>query len=462
MDPGRRALYIERAVWPIGKGDRNFWLAVLVLGATVAFGLYAYVYQLQRGLGVTGLNQKVSWGFYIVNCVFFIGISYGGAMTSAILRLTNAKWRAPLTRIAEATAVAALLVGAVFPLVDLGRPDRFINVIRYAQVGSPIVWDVVAIGTYMIASLIFLYLPLIPDLAMARDALAPRTDPKRPILLDGPAPTSAFGSLRPLRRLYGILSLGWRGTPAQHRALSRGIGIMAILIIPLAVSVHSVLAWLFAVTVRAEWHSTIFAPLFVLGAMFSGVAAVILVIAALRRVYGLQPFITAKHFRYLSYLLVALGLAYVYFMVSEYLTEGYVNEESTTPVLAALLTGSFAPAFWSFTFAGLVAPIVLAAAPGRFPVARACVASALVIGGMWLKRFLIVVPGMAEPIMPWDWGQYQPTWVEIAITAGAAAAIPLILIVFFRLFPVMSVYEFEEVEGVSETLVPAGAFAGGE
>jgi molybdopterin-containing oxidoreductase family membrane subunit len=149
-------------------------------------------------------------------------------------------------------------------------------------------------------------------------------------------------------------------------------------------------------------------------------------------------------------------------MVSEYLTEGYVNEESTTPVLAALLTGSFAPAFWSFTFAGLVAPIVLAAAPGRFPVARACVASALVIGGMWLKRFLIVVPGMAEPIMPWDWGQYQPTWVEIAITAGAAAAIPLILIVFFRLFPVMSVYEFEEVEGVSETLVPAGAFAGGE
>ena len=462
MDARTREQYLERAVWPIGKGDRNFWLAVTLLGAVVAFGLYAYVYQLQHGLGVTGLNQKVSWGFYIVNCVFFIGISYGGAMTSAILRLTNAKWRAPLTRLAEATAVAALLVGAVFPLVDLGRPDRFLNILLYGQVGSPIVWDVVAITTYMIASFVFLYLPLIPDLAIARDAFAAKRQLPRSLLPGTPVPDEYTPRARVLRRVYDILALGWRGTPSQERTLARGIGIMAVLIIPLAVSVHSVLAWLFAVTVRAEWHSTIFAPLFVLGAMFSGVAAVILVIAALRRVYGLQQFITAKHFRYLSYLLVALGLAYIYFMVSEYLTEGYVNEESTTPVLAALLTGSFAPAFWGFAFAGLVAPIVLAAAPGRFPVARACLASALVIGGMWLKRFLIVVPGMAEPIMPWDWGRYQPTWVEIAITAGAAAAIPLFLIVFFRFFPVMSVHEFEEVEGAPEPLAHMPAFAGGE
>jgi len=444
MDARTRALYVERAVWPIGKGDRNFWLAVVVLMAMVAGGLYAWVYQLQRGLWVTGLNQKVSWGFYIINCVFFIGMSYGGAMTSAILRLTNAKWRAPLTRIAEATAVAALLVGAVYPIIDLGRPDRFLNVIRYAQVGSPIVWDVVAIGTYTIASFVFLYLPLIPDLAIAREALGSRT--------------------RILSPIYRVLALGWRGTPSQERALARGIGIMAVLIIPLAVSVHSVLAWLFAVTVRAEWHSTIFAPLFVLGAMFSGVAAVIIVVAALRRVYGLQPFITAKHFRYLSYLLVALGLAYVYFMISEYLTEGYVFEESTTPVLESLLTGAYAPAFWSFSIGGLVLPLVIAALPGRFPVARACVASALVIAGMWLKRFLIVVPGMANPIVPWDWGRYQPTWVEIAITAGSAAAIPLMLIVFFRFFPVMSVHELDEVEGVYEPPVPrvAPAFSGGD
>ena len=444
MDRSTRAAYIERALWPVGRGDRLFWIAVLALAATVAVGIYAYVYQLERGLWVTGLNQRVSWGFYIINCVFFIGISYGGAMTSAILRLTNAKWRAPLTRLAEATAVAALLVGAVFPIIDLGRPDRFLNVLLYPQVGSPIVWDVVAIGTYMIASLVFLYLPLIPDLAIARDTLGPRA--------------------RRLGRIYGVLSLGWRGTPAQERALQRGIGIMAVLIIPLAVSVHSVLAWLFAVTARGAWHSTIFAPLFVLAAILSGVAAVILVVAALRKVYGLQAFITARHFRYLSYLLVALGMAYLYFMISEYLTEGYVAGDEIAPVLESIFVGQYAPAFWSFTAGGLVLPLFLAGLPGRFPVARACLAAVLVIAGMWLKRFLIVVPGMAGPIMPWEWGRYQPTWVELAITAGAAAAIPLMLIVFFRFFPVMSVHEMEEVEHLEEPtarrLEPA--FAGGD
>src|SRR6266540_5855228 len=167
MDARTHDRYVERAMWPIGRGDLKFWVAVLVLGAMVVAGFYAYIYQLQRGLGVTGLNQKVSWGFYIINCVFFIGISYGGAMTSAILRLTNAKWRAPLTRIAEATAVAALLVGAVYPIIDLGRPDRFLTIPLYAQFGSPIVWDVIAISTYILASFVFLYLPLIPDVAVA-------------------------------------------------------------------------------------------------------------------------------------------------------------------------------------------------------------------------------------------------------------------------------------------------------
>jgi len=289
----------------------------------------------------------------------------------------------------------------------------------------------------MAASLVFLYLPLIPDLASTRDAL---------------------GQTR-LRRIYSVLALGWRGTPSQERSLQRGIGIMAVLIIPLAVSVHSVLAWLFAVTVREGWHSTIFAPYFVLAAMLSGVAAVILVVATFRKVYGLQQFITAKHFRYLSFLLIALRAGYLYFMVSEYLTEGYVLEQGTAPVLQSIFIGQYAPAFWAFTLGGLVLPLVLAALPGKYVIARACTASALVVAGMWLKRFLIIVPGMAEPIMPWDWGRYSPTWVEILITVGTAAAIPLMLIVFFRFFPVMSVHEMEEIEGAPEpratVLIPA-------
>ncbi|HEX4744066.1 MAG TPA: NrfD/PsrC family molybdoenzyme membrane anchor subunit [Candidatus Limnocylindria bacterium] len=443
MDARTHDAYVERAMWQVGKGGLRYWGTLAVLGSLVLFGLYAYVYQLQRGLSVTGLNQKVSWGFYIINCVFFIGMSYGGAMTSAILRLTGAKWRAPLTRIAEATAVAALLVGAVYPLIDLGRPDRFLYLFLYPQVGSPVVWDLVAISTYMLASFVFLYLPLIPDVALARDTMGARA-----------------GRVR--ATLYRVLALGWSGTPSQERALRRGVGIMAVLIIPLAVSVHSVLAWLFAVTVRGGWHSTIFAPLFVLAAMLSGVAAVILVVAALRSAYGLQQFITAKHFRYLSYLLISLGLGYVYFMISEYLTEGYVAAETSGAVLESLFVGQYAFTFWTFAILGLLLPLVLVALPGRFPIARACTASALIVAGMWLKRFLIVVPGMADPIMPWDWGRYTPTWVELAITVGSAAAIPLLLIVFFRFFPVMSVHELDEIEGPEVTRpVLRPAFAGG-
>jgi molybdopterin-containing oxidoreductase family membrane subunit len=160
----------EAASRPMVGAGKTWWLIAAALGAIVLWGAVAYAYQVIEGLGVTGLSQRVTWGFYIANLVFFIGISYGGALTSAILRLTGAPWRAPLTRMAEATAVAALLVGAAFPLIDLGRPDRFLNVILHGQVGSPVVWDVVAISTYLAASLIFLLLPLIPDAAACRDS----------------------------------------------------------------------------------------------------------------------------------------------------------------------------------------------------------------------------------------------------------------------------------------------------
>ncbi len=429
-DRSDREQMVRAALRPVGRGGWRYWSIVVALAALVAWGLYAYSYQLRHGLGVTGLNQKVSWGFYILNCVFFIGISYGGAMTSAILRLTHARWRAPITRLAEATAVAALLVGAAYPLIDLGRPDRMLNLLLHPHAGSPVLWDLVAVGTYLVASLVFLYLPLVPDLALMRDRLG-------------------AGTRGLVGRLYRVGSLGWTGSDHQRQALALGVGIMAVLIIPLAVSVHSVLAWLFAVTVRGGWHSTIFAPYFVLGAMLSGVGAVILVIAAFSRGYGLGDYVGPKQYRYLGYLLLALALAYTYFMISEYLTDGYVADQSSGPLIAALFTGSYAPLFWAFTIGGLIVPILLVAAPGRYVEGRAVLAALLVVAGMWLKRFLIVVPGMAEPLMPWDWGVYHPSWVEISITIGTAAAIPLMLMLFFHFVPVMSVHEMEEVESES-------------
>jgi len=415
----------EAAQRPMMAPGKTWWLIVLGLSALVLWAAVAYAYQVMNGLGVTGLGQRVTWGFYIANLVFFIGISYGGAMTSAILRLTGAPWRAPLTRMAEATAVAALLVGAAFPIIDLGRPDRFLNVILHGQVGSPVVWDVVAISTYLAASLIFLLLPLIPDAAVCRDARPER-------------------GLR--SRIYRLLSLGWEGTPEQHRVLRRSMTIIAILIIPLAVSVHSVLAWLFGVTVRPGWNSTIFAPYFVLGAMFSGVGAVILVLAAFRKAYHLEAYITTKHFTYLAYILVVLASGYLYFMVSEYLTEGYKMHEDTGRLLELLMLGRLAPFFWLFIFGGLLAPIALIAVPFTRTIPGITLAALAVVLGMWLKRFLIVVPGLAEPLLPSSLIIYYPSWVEVAITLGAAAAIPLMLMVFFRFFPVLSIYEMEEAE----------------
>ena len=423
-------LYVERAMANVGKTSRAWWSVAIVLAVFVVAALYAYAYQVQNGHGVTGVSHTLFWGFYIVNFVFFIGISYGGAIISAILRLTGAKWRAPITRIAEGTAVVTLAVGAASVLIDVGRPDRMLNLFLYAQVGSPITWDWIAINTYLVGTLIFFSLALIPDLAVCRDSF-------------GPAARGLRGWT------YRVLSFGWQGTPEQERALLGGLKIVAILIIPLAVTVHSVLAWLFAVTVREGWHSTIFAPLFVLGAMLSGVATVVLVIAGCRKAYRLQDFITEKHFRYLSYVLLALDAAYVYFVVSEYLTEGYVQDQAAAGVLGSLLIGGYAPAFWLFAVGGLLVPLVLVALPGRGVVTRACVASVLVVAGMWLKRFLIVLlPGAAEGLLPWE--LYRPTWVELTITVGSFAAIPLGLMALFFFFPVMSIHEMEEVEGTTE------------
>ncbi|MDO8616387.1 MAG: NrfD/PsrC family molybdoenzyme membrane anchor subunit [Dehalococcoidia bacterium] len=418
------------AVTPILQPGPLFWPLTLFLSLIVLAGAVAMFQQLMFGLGVTGLNNRVSWGFYITDMVFFIGLSYGGAVTSAILRLTNAPWRAPMVRLAEATALVTLLIGSLFPIIDLGRPDRMLNLLLHGQVGSPVLWDVVAINTYMVATVIFLFLPLIPDMAICRDHLGP-----------------AAGRLRKL--LYDRLSLGWRGTPGEKNILERNMTVVAVVIIPLAVSVHSVLAWLFGMTVRPGWNSTIYAPYFVVGALFSGVAAVIVIIAAFRQAYHLEAFITEQHFKYLANMLLALGMAYGYFLFAEVLTEGYKMEgvsmgEGSGSLLQEMLLGRYALLFWGFVAGGLVIPIALTSLPLTRNVPGIVIAATLVVVAMWVKRFLIVVPAMATPLMPMDWGAYWPSRVEIAITLAAVAAVPLMLMLFFRIFPILSIYEMEE------------------
>ena len=416
----------ETAMRPITKPGDYYWVIVTGLALVVFAALVAYLQQLKEGLAVTGLSQRVSWGFYIGDMVFFIGISYGGAMTSAILRLTNAPWRAPLSRIAETMAVTSVLVGAVFPLIDMGRPERMVYLLRYGQVGSPVLWDVVAVNTYLVAGAIFLYLPLIPDIAACRDTFGPNA-----------------GKLRYL--LYERLALGWQGTDRQKRILAWATTVVAILIIPLAVSVHSVLAFLFGVTSRPGWDSTIFAPYFVLGAMFSGVATVIITAAGFRWAYHLEQYITRRHFEYLGYIMITLGAGYGYFMFSEYLTEGYKLHEGSREMMELLIVGRLAPFMWLFGIGGLVVPMLLVALPVTRNVFGITLAATAVLLAMWLKRFLIVVPGLAEPMMPTSLVIYWPSRVEIMITLGAVAAIPLLMMLFFRLFPIISIFEIEEV-----------------
>jgi molybdopterin-containing oxidoreductase family membrane subunit len=312
----------------------------------------------------------------------------------------------------------------VFAVVHLGRPERVWRMIATPQLSSPIFWDLVVISTYLLATAIFLYLPLIPDAAL---------------LAEREGQQAAWRT-----RLYRALAIGWSGRPEQRRALERGMTAIAILIIPIAVMVHSVLSWAFALTGRPGWNSTIMAPYFVVAALYAGIAMVILIVAGFRAGYRLERFITLKHFRYLGYLMLTLNLTYLYFTFDELLTEGYVQTEETVAVLESLLLGRYALLFLLFNLVGGLIPFLLIVVPRTRTIRGIVVAAVLVVLGMWLKRMLIVVPVVTHPLISGAWGTLQITWVAAGLTIGAAAAIPLLLMLFFKLFPVLSIYELEE------------------
>ena len=423
----------------LGPMNRRQKLWLGCFAAVCAWGLVAFIYQLRIGLAATAMNNYFSWGVYIINFVFFIGISHAGTLVSAILRVTGAEWRRPITRMAEGITVFALMIGAPMIVIDMGRPDRILNVIIHGRLQSPILWDVCSVTTYLTGSLMYLYLPMIPDLAMLRDHSA------------------SFSPWR--RRLYRTLSLGWTGTPEQKHRLERAIGAMAIVIIPVAVSVHTVVSWIFGMTLRAGWHSTIFGPYFVVGAIFSGIAALITAMAIFVwyfRPYHLDRYITLDHFKKLASLLLAVNLIYIYFTVSEYLTMGYPSEGPDKRLLDALFHGQYAWQFWTMAVIGLFIPALLLALPWTRTFKGILIASVMINIGMWLKRYVIVVPTLASPFMPVysPTGKplsYVPTWVEWSITAGAFSGFCLLYLLFSKIFPIVSIWEIEEGEHARDT-----------
>ena len=407
---------------PLIRTGRGFYITVAVLVILIACGAYALVRQWVFGLGVTGMNRPVFWGVYIINFVFFIGLSHAGTLVSAILRIVKAEWRRPFTRAAEAVTVFSLPFGASSIILDMGRPDRLLNLISHGRFQSSILWDVTCVPLYLLSSVFYFYLALIPDIAMCRDRL----------------------DVGPLRaRLYKFLALGWTGTEHQYRRLDRLMNIMAVWLTMLVVIVHTVVAWIFGMTIVPGWHSAIIGPYFLCGAIFSGVGAVIITTVILRRVYHLEDYIKPVHINAMSLFLLSLSLVWFYFTFAEYFTTFYGNEPAHMVVFNAKFWQEFSPLFWLMVVFCFVIPVVILSNPKTRTIAGAVVVSVFINVGMWLERYIVIIPSMARPRMG-GIGSYTPTWTEWAITIACFAFFILLYVLFTKLFPVIAVWEVHE------------------
>ncbi len=408
----------DAVITPILTVGRQFRIWAAALLGVVAWAAFAWLWQLTHGLGATHLGRPVYWGLYITNFVFFVGVSHAGTLISAILRLVHAEWRRPITRMAEVITVLVLFFGVGNVLLDLGRPDRALNVLLHPHLRSPLIWDVSSITVYLTCSTIYLFLPLIPDIALLRD----RTTGWR-------------------HTFYSKLSIGWTGTPAQWHRLERAISIMAIGVIPVAISVHTVVSWVFAMTIQPMWHSSIFGPYFVVGAIFSGIAAIITAMVIVRKVYGLEAYLQEIHFKNLGLLLLVMACLWLYFTFAEHLTTWYAQEPRELSVFNAKLFGRFAPFFWAMALFCFVIPFTILANPRTLTIKGTLIASISVNIGMWLERFTIVVPSLSNPRAPVHTFVYWPSWVEWSLMAGCFAAFILLYMGFTKLFPIVSIWE---------------------
>jgi molybdopterin-containing oxidoreductase family membrane subunit len=438
VDQTSHARLTDDLLRPLFRTSAAFYVLIAILGAIVAMGAGTWLYQMYAGFGLTGIRWPIFWAFYVTNFVFWIGISHAGTLISAILRLVNARWRRPITRCAEAITVFALMIGAMFPIIHLGRPWLFFWLVPYPnQRGiwpnfrSPLVWDFFAISAYLTGSTLFLLLPIVPDFALVRDR--------------------ATGWRR---RVYRILALGWRGSSTQWHRLEAAMQIMAIVILPVAVSVHTIVSFDFSMAPVPMWHSTIFGPYFVAGAIFSGIAALIVAMAFLRRFLHLEAYLLPLHFQNLGKLLLMMSLLWAYFVFAERLTVWYGNEPSEMAVFEVTQRGAFAPLYWTMVFCNFLIPVPILALKRLRTIPGVVIASLSVLVGMWLERFLIIVPSLGHKYLPYSWGTYRPRPVEIMITISTFAAMALLYALFAKLVPIISVWELK-VGAQSAHAIPA-------
>ncbi len=407
------------------------WMGFLSAGLIAC--LYAYSLQLKTGLGVAGIRDYVTWGMYLANFVFFVASSLIGMLISAVLGMMGMKWVTPITRIAETIAVAFAAVAGLVIVSDMGRPERLAYVFIYGRPQSPILWDVTVITTYFVLSLLLLYLPMIADMAIIhrRSGIIP-------------------GWLKPV---YRVLSLRFTDHPEQNRIIHRSIRILLILIIPAALSIHTVTSWLFAVTSRAGWDSTIFGPYFVSGAFVAGSAAVIIAMFFFRKNYKLQDYFTDMHFNNMGKVLATVSLVYLYFNINEFLVPGYKMKRADAIHLQELFAGKDALMFWLVQGGGLLVPILfMLFRRFRKPLPLLLISIAMLIGA-WFKRYLIVIPTQEHPFLPIQhvphhFAHYSPTLIETMISIAPFLMVLIIITLISKFFPVIPLHETAREKGI--------------
>jgi Ni/Fe-hydrogenase subunit HybB-like protein len=411
----------------------NLYFAwVSLAGLLLLCFVLALSWQTYVGLGVTGLRVPQMWGLYITNFVFWIGIGHAGTLISAILYLFRARWRTSIFRAAEAMTIFAVMTAGLFPLIHVGRLWFVYFMFPYANqrhlwpnFKSPLIWDVFAVSTYLSISTVFFIVGLIPDVAALRDA-----------------------SRGWRRRIYGVLSLGWDGSDRQWRHHRRAYGLLAALATPLVLSVHSVVSWDFAMALVPGWHSTLFAPFFVDGAILSGFAMVLVLILPMRYYFGLQAYLTERHLDALAKLLLVTSLVLTYFYICDAFTVWYSGDPFERGSLTWRVTANYAPLVVAQYVCNSLVPLTLFwRRPRRSPV-MLFVVSVLVLVGMWLERFNIIVPSLGHDFHPYTWGIFRPIIIDSTISIGSLGFFFLLFLAFIKLMPSISIAE------VKETLPP--------
>jgi Ni/Fe-hydrogenase subunit HybB-like protein len=441
IGPGHTYASVTDKISSIVLGRRTplFWVVGFFVAFLLTMGLLVAVsYLFAKGIGIWGVNQPIGWGFAIINFVWWIGIGHAGTLISAILLLLRQEWRTSINRFAEAMTLFAVACAGLFPILHLGRPWLAYWLIPYPntmalwpQWRSPLVWDVFAISTYGLVSFLFWFVGLLPDLATLRDR----------------ARRKGF------QIFYGMLAMGWRGSALHWHRYEMAYLLLAGLATPLVISVHTVVSFDFTIGMIPGWHSTIFPPYFVAGAIYAGFAMVLLLAIPLRKVYGLEDFITMRHLQNMAKVMLATGLIVGYGYVIEAFMAWYSANPYENFMISNRMRGPYAPIYWSLMLCNIIAPQFLWLKRVRSSPATLFIIALIVSVGMWLERFVIVVTSLHRDFLPSSWGMYYPTVWDWTTFFGTIGLFLALMFLFIRFLPMISIFEMR-------TLVPqAGPLA---